>query len=173
MWYVIAGRPVFTLRLGAYQLVAQPLPAPVDLVELVLVSTRHCPARVYACRRNSNAPKCPPLKMTALLPWLTLYCCSAGCSPTSGRVWSAGDWRVSSLLADDATLRKTSPGIVTYHQFDTLRDEGAAYVQRLKAVGRLQDAKELPYPHGSGVGMGEIMECVAVMVERRIEGLLD
>ena len=89
------------------------------------------------------------------------------------RVWSAGDWRVSSLLADDATLRKTSPGIVTYHQFDTLRDEGAAYVQRLKAVGRLHDAKELPYPHGSGVGMGEIMECVAVMVERRIEGLLD
>jgi hypothetical protein len=56
-------------------------------------------------------------------------------------------------------------GIVTYHTFDILRDEGEMYAGRLASVGRLLYAAELPYPHGSGFGMGTILETVASQVE--------
>lgn len=117
------------------------------------------------------------------------------------------DWRVSALLATDEQLSKTSPGIVTFHKFDTLRDEAAAcahsttassgpalsfllrpcshtspprsrvsgrlcissrYAKRLAAVGRLHAACELPFPHGSAVGMHTIMEAVAERLEARL-----
>ena len=80
-------------------------------------------------------------------------------------------WRVSALLATDEELALTCPGIVTYHQFDTLRDEGEAYVRRLEGVGKLHGAREMPYPHGSGVGMYAILDTVAQMIETRLEVL--
>jgi len=78
------------------------------------------------------------------------------------------DWRVSALLASNERLGTTSPGCVAYHTFDTLRDEGAAYAERLAAVGRLHAARELPYPHGSGIAMGRVLEAMAEMLESRL-----
>ena len=34
------------------------------------------------------------------------------------------DYQVSSMLASDAQLSRSSPAIVTYHEYDTLYDEG-------------------------------------------------
>ena len=81
------------------------------------------------------------------------------------------DWKVSALLATDEQLRRTSPGMLTYHTLDTLRDEGAAYAERLASVGRLHAARELPYPHGSGGGMHHILETMAQMVESRLRAV--
>jgi acetyl esterase/lipase len=78
------------------------------------------------------------------------------------------DWRVSSLLASDETLRRTSPGIVTYHEFDTLCDEGRQYAERLRHVRRLVDASCMPYPHGSGYGMAHILGWVADRLAERL-----
>ena len=45
------------------------------------------------------------------------------------------DWRVSPLLADEARLRETCPAHVVTAGYDPLRDEGLAYVGRLRAAG--------------------------------------
>lgn len=79
------------------------------------------------------------------------------------------DWRVSALLASDAQLKSTSPGIVTFHHYDTLCDEGRLYAERLQAVGRLHAAARMPYPHGSGIGMGHVLGWAA----SEMQALLD
>lgn len=45
------------------------------------------------------------------------------------------DPRVSPLHADDATLAAAPPALIVTGEFDPLRDEGEAYVARLRAVG--------------------------------------
>ena len=64
-------------------------------------------------------------------PRYILWSWSEFLKDTSPHEW---DWRVSALLASDEQLATTSPGIVTYHKFDTLRDEGAAYARRLAGL---------------------------------------
>jgi len=77
------------------------------------------------------------------------------------------DWRVSALLASDEQLTRTCPGIVVFHSFDPGRDEGAAYAERLAAVGRLHAACEIS-SRGLGFGMHEILETVAERIESRL-----
>lgn len=77
------------------------------------------------------------------------------------------DWRVSALLASDEQLTRTCPGIVVFHSFDSRRDEGAAYAERLAAVGRLHAACEIS-SRGLGFGMHEILETVAERIESRL-----
>ena len=57
---------------------------------------------------------------------------------------------------------------MTFHHFDTLRDEGEAYVRRLAAVGKLHDAREFWHPHGTP-RMRNIVEYTAQQIELRLE----
>ena len=77
------------------------------------------------------------------------------------------DWRVSALLASDEQLTRTCPGILVFHSFDTRLDEGAAYAERLAAVGRLHAACEIT-SRGLRVGMHEILVTVAERIESRL-----
>lgn len=43
------------------------------------------------------------------------------------------------------------------------------YAERLRTVGRLHAAKGMPYPHGSGYGMGEILGWVADRLAERLQ----
>lgn len=45
------------------------------------------------------------------------------------------DWRISPINAPDEILAKVPPALIATAEFDYLRDEGKAYVERLKKNG--------------------------------------
>lgn len=62
----------------------------------------------------------------------------------SGDSGGVDDPRVSPLLADDAVLASAPPAFVVTAGFDPLRDEGAAYADRLAALGVMTNHVHYP-----------------------------